>query len=229
MTSFARHASALLLATLLAGCGAHGVPGAVKAQAKAASAKAVAGMVSRKPMRAIKDPTAVARLQAVGAALAQHGSNLTDQGRQTAEDEDNDASDATALSEGKGAKKADDVDALLSLVAAYGYDGDRKHMVQAIHRVVYQFPLDETDANSPYFAPKGWDPTEHDRLGAHFCYWQPNFQAAGVPVTDKDDYAAQSLLIAQSRIDVRYYIWVSKPAASFWPGQPNSQAVRAIT
>lgn len=208
----------LLASLLMTGCGAHAVPGAMAARSTTLAARSAKTlMTARKPLKAV-NPASVAKLLSVGQKLQQSHVNLNQLSMQAAEDSAAPAGDAKPLPAPQ--PKEDEVNALLDLLSANGYGGDRNHMVQSIHDAVYRYVLEDTDPTSPYYAPRGWDPQEYTRIATHYCYWLPNFS---IPVNSPDDYASQAYMIAQSRIDVKYYVWVSKPADGFWKTQQDWQ------
>lgn len=228
MTTFARSAVGLggtlvLIASLLAGCGAsRSLPTANARTAAGVVAKSASGYVyqrnlARKPVRTLAEVRAK-RLAALGA--------LEDE--EDGEDGGDDAPPATTPSPapatgpagglgpapkptpippqktGGGASRAPDaVDDLLDWLSMYGYEGDRRHMVAALREVIYKFPV-----NHPVNSPMGWEPKEFARIDDHFRWWSSTFVSGETP--DKDEYIRQSLIVAQNRINVRYYVWVSK-------------------
>jgi hypothetical protein len=238
MKTLAQHVTGLasiaaVAASLLAsGCGTHVGANAVAARGTGMAVRSThgLGLQSRKPVRALAHRESIAYLQNVGHQLYAAGASLPGAPLQHTE-----ADAAPAPKAPPAPPKADDVDMLLDMLSSYGYDGDRRHMVAAIHDAVYQYVIEDTDPASPYYAPRGWDPNEYASIDAHFAFWASTFVT--FPVTNSADYATQALMIAQSRKDVKYYVWVSKPSASYMSGvtqacgasasgkKPNSQAL----
>lgn len=103
---------------------------------------------------------------------------------------------------GGSARQPDEVDDLLYQLSMYGYNGDRKHMINTLHQSIYAFPVDRPET------PGGWEKKEYDRRAEHFNWWKSTFISG--ETLNLDDYMKQSLYVAQNRFNVRYYIWVSK-------------------
>lgn len=94
----------------------------------------------------------------------------------------------------------DEVDALLTILQNFGYNGDRRQMVRALQACLFAYPV-----NTPA-TPGGWDPTINPR--EHYEWWKKTLPPE--ETGSFNDYMQQSLLIAQNKFDVVYYVWISK-------------------
>ncbi|MDB5101072.1 MAG: hypothetical protein JWM80_5493 [Cyanobacteria bacterium RYN_339] len=217
MTSFVRSTVGLagtfaVIATLLTGCGAKGLPtGAARTMAAAGAKGHVAWAqpnVARPKVRSMQ--AAVAHAQAMEddagddpkpapAPTAAPAGGGDDGGMKP-------LPKPTAIPAPKGGggagRPADDVDNLLYQLSMYGYEGDRKHMIKTLQASIYAFPADRPET------PGGWEKKEYDRRIEHFNWWKSTFISG--ETLNLDDYMKQSLYVAQNRFNVRYYIWVSK-------------------
>lgn len=94
----------------------------------------------------------------------------------------------------------DEVDALLTILQNFGYHGDRLQMVRALQACLFAYPVN-TQAT-----PGGWDPAINPR--EHYEWWKKTLPPD--ETGSFNDYLQQSLLIAQNKFDVVYYVWISK-------------------
>ncbi|MEB3220671.1 MAG: hypothetical protein VKS61_01200 [Candidatus Sericytochromatia bacterium] len=94
----------------------------------------------------------------------------------------------------------DEVDELLVLLQNFGYNGTRAQMVKALQACIFAYPI-----NAPE-SPGGWDKRIDPR--EHYEWWKKTLPPDETATFN--DYMQQSLLIAQNKFDVVYYIWISK-------------------
>jgi hypothetical protein len=92
------------------------------------------------------------------------------------------------------------VDGLLTVLQNFGYNGDRQQMVRALQACLFAYPV-----NTPA-TPGGWDPAINPR--EHYEWWKKTLPPE--ETGSFNDYMQQSLLIAQNKFDVVYYVWISK-------------------
>lgn len=98
-----------------------------------------------------------------------------------------------------GPRDADDVDELLTILQNFGYNGNRKQMTRELQARMFGYPVNTPDT------PWGWDPSQD--ADEHYKWWKDTMKEdAGSP----KDYKEQSLLVAQNKFDVVYYVWISK-------------------
>lgn len=94
----------------------------------------------------------------------------------------------------------DEVDALLTVLQNFGYNGDRRQMIGALQACLFAYPVNSAAT------PGGWDPAINPR--EHYEWWKKTLPPD--ETGSFNDYMQQSLLIAQNKFDVVYYVWVSK-------------------
>ncbi|MEB3195901.1 MAG: hypothetical protein VKP62_01740 [Candidatus Sericytochromatia bacterium] len=97
-------------------------------------------------------------------------------------------------------REPDEVDGLLTLLQNFGYNGDRAKMVRSLQACMFTYPV-----HSPQ-SPGGWD--KHINPREHYDWWKKTLPPD--ETGSFNDYMQQSLLIAQNKFDVVYYIWLSK-------------------
>jgi hypothetical protein len=220
VTNFARSAVGLggtfaVIATLLTGCGSKGLPTGAARTLAGPGARALGAWVqpnhARTPVRSMQAAVSRARMQAMeddadggddpkpapaptAAPAGDGGGGMKPLPKPTA---------IPAPKGGGGAgHEPDDVDQLLYELSMYGYEGDRKHMVNTLQQAIYSFPADRPET------PGGWEKKEYDRRVEHFNWWKSTFISG--ETLNLDDYMKQSLYVAQNRFNVRFYVWVSK-------------------
>lgn len=202
----------LALASLLAGCGTHGTPTGVAARAGVLGARAAhTRWYQPNTARPIVRP--MKSLQAPGMRAEDDSpSGDTPAPAPAPSDSGNDGGltplpqpTATPAPKKAGGDdgQPDDIDQFLYYLQMFGYNGDRKHLIDAVHQVVYQYPI-----NDPVNSPMGWDPDEYKVSMDHYNWWKGTFDQG--EMQSYDDYMKQSLMVAQNRTNVVYYVWVSK-------------------
>jgi hypothetical protein len=104
----------------------------------------------------------------------------------------------------------DEIDELLVLLQNFGYNGTRAQMIKALQACIFAYPI-----NAPE-SPGGWDKRIDPR--EHYEWWKKTLPPDETATFN--DYMQQSLLIAQNKFDVVYYIWISK---QYNPGQAKRE------
>ncbi|MEB3328744.1 MAG: hypothetical protein VKQ33_05885 [Candidatus Sericytochromatia bacterium] len=104
----------------------------------------------------------------------------------------------------------DEVDALLVLLQNFGYNGTRARMIKDLQACLFAYPI-----NAPG-SPGGWDRRIDPR--EHYAWWKKTLPPDETATFN--DYMQQSLLIAQNKFDVVYYVWISK---QYNPGQAKRE------
>lgn len=98
-----------------------------------------------------------------------------------------------------GAPEPTDADALYQTLKRFGYRRTQAQMVDTIRAVTRQYPV-----NIPV-GSWGWDPAVDSRK--HYDWWR---QTLKEDTLNYQEYLQQSLLVAQNKFDVVYYVWISK-------------------
>jgi hypothetical protein len=98
-----------------------------------------------------------------------------------------------------GAPEPTDVDALYEILKRFGYRRSHQQMVDTIRAITRQYPV-----NVPV-GSWGWDPRVDSRK--HYEWWR---QTLKEDTFSYQEYLQQSLLVAQNKFDVVYYVWISK-------------------
>jgi hypothetical protein len=94
----------------------------------------------------------------------------------------------------------DEVDELLTVLQNFGYNGNRKQMVRDLQARMFGYPIKSEKT------PFGWDPTVN--ADEHYEWWKRTLPPD--ETGSLQEYKEQSLLIAQNKFDVVYYVWISK-------------------
>ncbi|MFP5501656.1 MAG: hypothetical protein ACLGIN_04145, partial [Candidatus Sericytochromatia bacterium] len=102
---------------------------------------------------------------------------------------------------GSGGREAPNVldprnaDDLYGTLRNFGFRGLKRKMVEEITAVTHSYPL-------------GWDPRMDTE--AHYKWWLASFGAGGYTPKDYESYTQDAVRLAQYRLGVIYYVWVSQ-------------------